>query len=155
MMKLLILALTVALASAFVANKPRSAKGTSQLFISKKAIQMIEEQWYRQQHMEEIRAKEAQQVATYVDKPLPQGYNDNFIAKGFEERARIMAREYPDIYCKHKCLSSGNCEAFEDAFHMDSLQAMQFCKDCVLSDGEEPCDVPEQMLDEGFQNLAP
>jgi hypothetical protein len=45
-------------------------------------------------------------------------------------------------------------------FDMDPSEVMKFCTECVLSDGEEPCDVPESMFgggsdDDGGGGLRP
>lgn len=32
--------------------------------------------------------------------------------------------------------------AWQDMFDMDPKEVMSFCTDCVLSEDEEPCDVP-------------
>ena len=32
---------------------------------------------------------------------------------------------------------------------MSAQQVVEFCNDCVISDGEEPCDIPEAFYDDG------
>jgi hypothetical protein len=32
---------------------------------------------------------------------------------------------------------------------MSAQQVIEFCNDCVISDGEEPCSIPEAFYDDG------
>mmetsp|Transcript_33277 Transcript_33277/g.56570 ORF Transcript_33277/g.56570 Transcript_33277/m.56570 type:complete len:197 (+) Transcript_33277:143-733(+) len=57
-----------------------------------------------------------------------------------------MASDDPRRYCADRCVSTGNCDVFEDMFEMGPSEVMEFCTDCVLSEDEEPCDVPESFL---------
>ena len=34
------------------------------------------------------------------------------------------------------------------SFHLSATEVVEFCKDCVLGDGEEPCDIPDAFYDE-------
>jgi len=56
-----------------------------------------------------------------------------------------LAQTNPEAYCKDRCVAVGECEVFEDFYHLSPEQVMSFCKDCILSDSDEPCDVPEFM----------
>lgn len=49
----------------------------------------------------------------------------------------------PMRYCADRCVSTGNCDVFEDMFNMDPREVVEFCSECVLSEDEEPCDIPE------------
>jgi hypothetical protein len=79
----------------------------------------------------------------------------------------LQAQTNPEAYCRDRCVAVGECEVFEDlyvvqygrpycfivvthfvlnilhSYHMTPEQVMSFCKDCVLSDDDEPCDIPE------------
>lgn len=66
-----------------------------------------------------------------------------------------MARKSPERYCADRCVSTGHCDVFEDILEMDAMEVMKFCTDCVLSEEEEPCDIPEKMLDDSFLSLKP
>lgn len=59
-----------------------------------------------------------------------------------------MANDDPMRYCADRCVSTGNCDVFEDMFDMDPREVIKFCKECVLSEDEEPCDVPDAFLDD-------
>ena len=62
-----------------------------------------------------------------------------------------MAFNDPMRYCADRCVSTGNCDVFEDVYDMSPRQVIAFCEECVLSEEEEPCDVPESM----FEGLEP
>lgn len=58
-----------------------------------------------------------------------------------------MALRDPQRYCADRCITTGNCDVFEDAFNLSPREVIQFCKECVLSEDEDPCDIPD-----GFYN---
>lgn len=58
-----------------------------------------------------------------------------------------MARDDPMRYCADRCVATGHCEVWEDMFEMGPKEVQEFCLDCVLSDDEEPCVVPEKFLE--------
>lgn len=70
-----------------------------------------------------------------------------------------LAEKNPESYCADRCLSTGNCEVFEDFFELSALEVVKFCTDCVLSEDDEPCDIPEAALEkyteEGLNGLRP
>lgn len=64
-----------------------------------------------------------------------------------------LARNSPQKYCADRCVSTGHCDVFEDMLEMDAMEVLKFCKDCVLSEEEEPCDIPEKLFEDDFTNL--
>ena len=62
-------------------------------------------------------------------------------------RDRRLAREDPRRYCADRCVATGNCDVYEDVLHLSPEEVLQFCTDCVMADGEEPCDIPEGFYD--------
>jgi len=91
---------------------------------------------------------------------LPQEFDApdySFLDDGSNEiqlrKDKRLAETNPQAYCADRCVSTGECEIFEDMFEMSPEEVMEFCKGCVLSDGEEPCDIPEAMFND--QNLKP
>ncbi len=48
-----------------------------------------------------------------------------------------MAHDDPQRYCADRCVSTGNCDVFEDLYSLTPQEVLSFCKDCVLSDEEE------------------
>lgn len=59
-----------------------------------------------------------------------------------------MAEDDPMRYCADRCVTTGNCDVFEDMFEMDPMEVVKFCKECVLSEEEEPCDVPVNLFED-------
>lgn len=98
----------------------------------------------RLQHKKEITA----QVEAKLEKAkqelqiLPENYeynedfedSSNFIIKRKDQR---MAKDDPQRYCADRCVSTGNCDVFEDLYQMSAIEVMEFCTDCVLSEEEE------------------
>lgn len=62
-----------------------------------------------------------------------------------------MAWKNPQRYCADRCITTGNCDIYEDFFELDPHEVIKFCTECVLSEDEEPCEVPEGFYD----NLRP
>mmetsp|Transcript_39450 Transcript_39450/g.118447 ORF Transcript_39450/g.118447 Transcript_39450/m.118447 type:complete len:115 (+) Transcript_39450:802-1146(+) len=58
-----------------------------------------------------------------------------------------LAKNDPQRYCADRCVATGNCDVYEDIYKMSPQQVVSFCEECVLSDEEEPCDVPEAMFE--------
>ena len=50
---------------------------------------------------------------------------------------RLLADRSPQAYCADRCVATGNCEVYEDMFHLSPSQVVAFCEECVLSDDEE------------------
>jgi hypothetical protein len=63
-----------------------------------------------------------------------------------------MAEDDPMRYCADRCVTTGNCDVFEDMFDMDPTEVITFCKECVLSEEEEPCDVPVNLFEDDNDN---
>jgi hypothetical protein len=86
---------------------------------------------------------------------LPEGFDFNSVVEYADAAKKIqmrkdkrMARDDPMRYCADRCVATGFCEVFEDMFEMGPKEVREFCLECVLSDGEEPCDLPEKFLDD-------
>ena len=58
-----------------------------------------------------------------------------------------LANEDPSTYCADRCVSTGHCDVYEDFFEMKPQDVVKFCVECVLSEEEEPCDVPDGFYD--------
>ncbi|KAL7513482.1 hypothetical protein ACHAXN_010703 [Cyclotella atomus] len=64
------------------------------------------------------------------------------VSKVQRRKDEKMANDDPARYCADRCVSTGNCDVFEDMFELDPSEVIKFCKECVLSEDEEPCDIP-------------
>lgn len=110
------------------------------------------------------RQKEAEKRKKWakMEPSLPQGFDFNNIneyqptsdaSKKIQMRKdRRMARDDPMRYCADRCVSTGNCQVWEDMFDLSAKEVMKFCEECVLSEEEEPCDVPEKFLENAGKN---
>ncbi|KAL3808868.1 hypothetical protein ACHAXA_004155 [Cyclostephanos tholiformis] len=71
---------------------------------------------------------------------------DRSISMPLRRKDERLAKSDPMGYCADRCVTTGNCDVFEDMFDMDPKEVIKFCTECVLSDDEMPCDVPEGMF---------
>jgi hypothetical protein len=101
----------------------------------------------KHEYEEQLQAK----TKSFVDEMLPANYEVN---EDFETTTDVLhhrdvnlAEKSPERYCADRCVATGNCDVFEDMYHLSPKEVMAFCKDCVLSEEEEPCDVPDAMFD--------
>lgn len=59
-----------------------------------------------------------------------------------------LAFNDPQRYCADRCISTGNCDIFEDFYDMSPEQVIAFCTECVLSESEDgECEIPEGFYD--------
>lgn len=58
-----------------------------------------------------------------------------------------MAMNDPQRYSADRCITTGNCDIYEDYYGLSAHEVIQFCAECVLSEEEEPCDIPERFHD--------
>jgi hypothetical protein len=137
---LMIVALVGGTTHAFVVRKhnenrsPSIATGTAtatttQIYLEDRIARMIDQEYYREQHPSEYESQWMKQnrdsilhgmhdvvydssvdsyTVTHVDSPEQE----------FRERARdrMMASQNPERYCADRCLSTGNCDIFEDLY---------------------------------------
>ncbi len=96
-----------------------------------------------------------------IEPVLPTVYDaDNFaelngVNSIQRHRDTRLALDNPERYCADRCVSTGHCDVYEDILEMDAKEVMKFCTDCVLSEEEEPCDIPEKLLDESVFSIHP
>ena len=99
--------------------------------------------------------KEMKEFAT-----LPQGYDFNSVSDLNDDgviemrRDKRMAKRNPEKYCADRCVATGHCDVFEDMFEMGPEEVLKFCTECVLSEDEEPCDIPEVMFDTDYPDFS-
>lgn len=59
-----------------------------------------------------------------------------------------MATNDPVRYCADRCVATGNCDVFEDFFHLSPEEVLSFCEECVLSE-EGECTLPHDFYEVG------
>lgn len=129
------------------------------LFLEDWVADMIDGELYRQNHKGEYEEQWMAKNKNAILHSLNQGasregqFADGALMMDPVEDYRMrrkdvkMAMTAPEKYCADRCLATGNCDVYEDFFDMSPQRVMEFCEECVLSDGEEPCDVPDAFYD--------
>jgi len=147
----------------FSVIRPTSVRPATSLRLEDGVAEMIDMELLRLQNREEYNKKIAAKIQKDIEAAAgPAGivpdtfaYNSSghaYNELGMDENAVEMRRDSrllhknPQQYCADRCVSTGHCEVLEDMLSMDAMEVMEFCTDCVLSEKEEPCDIPEQML---------
>ena len=174
------LTLFVGSTTAFCPPRPSSFSTTStKLFLEQDIADMIDKEFSRQQHKKEFEAqwmhknREAM-LHSYHRHSMPDVEQDNYQFHVLEaaddhddlvsmrqyHKDKILAQEHPEIYCADRCIATGHCDVYEDIFDFDPAQVLEFCQDCVLSDKEEPCELPPSFLpqdddDDSVSKLSP
>jgi len=138
-------------------------KQPTRLFLEDWVADMIDGELYRQGHKQEFENEwmeknrgaimsRLQQAGGLAGVAGQEGGATNLMMDAEEDyRTRRkdvkMALSDPQKYCADRCLTTGNCDVYEDFFEMTPEKVMEFCEECVLSEGEEPCDVPDAFYD--------
>ena len=127
------------------------------LHLNPDIAKFIDHELYRQQHKEDyekewmqknraailhqlLRTTEAEETSTTSD--------DMFRDLRQYHKDVKMAQDDPRRYCIDRCLSTGNCDVYQDFFEFTPAQVVQFCQECVVADEEqEECEIPEHFYD--------
>lgn len=113
----------------------------------------IDKQLWRQNHKSEVEAEWRQRQAAVLEKELPSGFEfddhmmEDIVSPRESRKDKLLAKKNPAAYCADRCLATGNCDVFEDILELSAMEVLAFCSDCVLGEGEEPCNVPEAAFD--------
>ena len=118
----------------------------------------------RLQHIDQWRSHQTDKLNKFVEPTLPPGFDFNSptdlpgqtanAASNIQARKdRRMARDDPARYCADRCVATGNCQVWEDMFNMAAKEVQTFCKECVLSEDEEPCVVPDVFMENAGKNV--
>ena len=98
----------------------------------------------RLQHKQEIKAqiqaKIEQEKAEMQLLPANYEFNEDFETSTdsiVSRKDRKMAMSDPQRYCADRCVTTGNCDVYEDLYQMSATEVMEFCTECVLSEEEE------------------
>mmetsp|Transcript_17534 Transcript_17534/g.27499 ORF Transcript_17534/g.27499 Transcript_17534/m.27499 type:complete len:171 (+) Transcript_17534:119-631(+) len=159
----ILLAAVVATASAF-APAVTTSRISSELHLENHIADMIDNEVDRLRNIGLWHQKEAEKHKKWkeMEPSLPKGFDFNSVdefqptsdaSKKIQMRKdRRMARDDPMRYCADRCVSTGNCQVWEDMFELSAKEVMTFCEECVLSEEEEPCDVPEKFIENAGKN---
>mmetsp|Transcript_28074 Transcript_28074/g.43677 ORF Transcript_28074/g.43677 Transcript_28074/m.43677 type:complete len:178 (+) Transcript_28074:58-591(+) len=153
----------VAIEAAFGAQSLQNRK-VSALYLDPKIAEMLDEKYHMMTHPEAALAKEREfqrRNAQYKPDDLPSSFDGEVGLDMMSETSprqlrkdKKMAKEDPQAYCAERCVSTGNCEVYEDVFDFSPEEVMSFCTDCVLSEKEDPCELPPENMDAFFESLS-
>ncbi|KAL7559562.1 hypothetical protein ACA910_009962 [Epithemia clementina (nom. ined.)] len=130
---------------------------TTTLFLEQDIADMIDRELFRQRHKKEFDAWWMKQhketlLRTSTSSSTTKAKDDLSNSLLLDDDARqsmrqykkdqLLASQHPEQYCADRCLATGHCDVYEDIFDLTPQQVLDFCQDCVLSDGEEPCELP-------------
>jgi hypothetical protein len=150
--KLASLVVILAVSDAFMMPS-RQCRPTSKLFLEDHIADMIDKELERLAHKQEADRAWQQKNEAVIEHDLPQGFDFDEAATAVMERRQKkkdtrMAKDDPRMYCADRCIATGNCDVFEDIFDFTAQQVVEFCEECVISDDEAPCVVPEALFDD-------
>lgn len=117
---LVIASLLTSWGNAFVVRQPQSYK--TQLYLEDEIADMIDRELWRQGHKKEyeiewMEKNRAAVVQSFDDSNISM-FNDDNEAKDFRQRVKDekMAQKNPQRYCADRCISTGNCDVYEDMY---------------------------------------
>eukprot|EP00558_Chaetoceros_sp_UNC1202_P007175 CAMPEP_0197246624 /NCGR_PEP_ID=MMETSP1429-20130617/18391_1 /TAXON_ID=49237 /ORGANISM="Chaetoceros sp., Strain UNC1202" /LENGTH=170 /DNA_ID=CAMNT_0042707329 /DNA_START=70 /DNA_END=582 /DNA_ORIENTATION=+ len=157
--------------SSFTINPDNHVRASTKLFLKDRIAEMIDLELLRLQNKAEDQKQWMEKNKQVLEQTLPEAFSFNadegeLVGIGLgvnleEEENTIQHRKdirlvqrNPQKYCADRCVSTGHCDILEDMFEMDPREVIKFCTDCVLSDEEEPCDIPETLLSGDFPDLS-
>mmetsp|Transcript_6166 Transcript_6166/g.15752 ORF Transcript_6166/g.15752 Transcript_6166/m.15752 type:complete len:190 (+) Transcript_6166:253-822(+) len=149
---------------AFVPRQPTTTTTTTttRLYLEDRIARLIDEELYRQQHhddferdwMEQNREVMLHTLHAHDHEPNFLETDDMTMMRQYR-KDRALADRDPQRYCADRCVSTGNCDVYEDLFSLTPQQVLEFCEECVLSEDEDAiCNVPEAFFDEDPERAA-
>lgn len=159
---IIVFAAALSSVSSFVNPATTSSRVTTHLNLENHIADMIDGEVNRLQNIVGWRREQAQKLKEGQEPSIPAGFDFNSVndftpntgaAQKIQMRKdKRMARDDPARYCADRCVATGNCEIWEDMFEMAADEVQAFCTGCVLSEEEEPCDVPEKFMEDAGKN---
>lgn len=154
-----ILALGLAATSNAFVVTPAATRTDTRLFLEDRIADLIDRELYRQSHKKDFEREWMEKNRGAVLHTLGGGYgsDDHETMMNFDENAEKfrqhkkdlkLAAVDPERYCADRCVSTGNCDIFEDFYHLSPEQVLGFCEECVLSE-EGDCDLPQDFYEVG------
>ena len=148
--------LLAAVANAFVGPSVAFRKPT-RVYLEDWVADMIDHELYRQGHKKEFEQewmeKNRGAVMHQLSKddettPFMEDEQENFRQTLKDKK---LAKSDPQRYCADRCITTGNCDVYEDIFEFSPEEVLEFCSDCVLATDEEgdadDCAIPDAFYD--------
>lgn len=139
-----------------MANSARRVQ--TELYLKDSVAQMIDNELVRLASKEETEKAFLEKNKKVMENILPADFELEFTDNDVmieQRKDKKMAYSNPERYCADRCVSTGNCDVYEDMYQLSPQEVMKFCTDCVLSEEDEPCDVPDAMFDGENYSLRP
>uniref|UniRef100_A0A7S1G0I8 Apple domain-containing protein n=2 Tax=Corethron hystrix TaxID=216773 RepID=A0A7S1G0I8_9STRA len=146
----------------FVSTRSCLVKSSTTLGISKELAKKLDENYYYQEHKKEIDEDFQNRILGYLDTHLPLGLDAvdldaDTITPTQRVRDTKLAMKDMSRYCRDRCLATGFCDVFEEAYDYSQEEARAFCTECVVAvdeDGDEHlCDLPEGSIEQYYEDL--
>mmetsp|Transcript_52096 Transcript_52096/g.79107 ORF Transcript_52096/g.79107 Transcript_52096/m.79107 type:complete len:160 (-) Transcript_52096:230-709(-) len=136
-------------ADAFTVGRLSQRPSTTTLFLEDWVANLIDEELYRQSHKKDFENEwmEKNRAAVFSRMETDFMFEPDKTEFVMHKRDEKMAKEDPQKYCADRCVTTGNCDIYEDYFEMSPQEVIKFCTECVLSEEEEECDIPDGFYD--------
>ena len=130
-------------------NRPTTRHKTTSttLYLEDDIAKMIDNEMLRL-YQKHIDSNDPTTTTTTAVPGFTTGVDRSISSSPLRRKDEKLANDDPMRYCADRCVSTGNCDVFEDMFGLGPEEVMKFCKECVLSVEEEPCDVPVSWWEE-------
>lgn len=132
---------------------------STKLYLEDHIAEMIDTNHHRKFHKEALDQRRQENNSRVKEPVTPLEYeftsdelSDNMVEM---RRDQMLANKDPQKYCADRCVSTGHCDVYEDLFDFSAEEVMAFCTDCVLSEEDEPCDMPEGFLEKNMNVVKP
>ena len=120
---LLLAAAAISASHAFVVMTPAVRPQSTRIFLEDDIADMIDRELYRQQHLKDFENEWMEKNKAAVLQKLN---SDDYMMSMDEEelrenfrqmqRDKRLAKKDPEAYCAERCITTGNCEVYEDMY---------------------------------------
>mmetsp|Transcript_9212 Transcript_9212/g.10739 ORF Transcript_9212/g.10739 Transcript_9212/m.10739 type:complete len:165 (-) Transcript_9212:272-766(-) len=145
--------------ASFSINHQIGSRLSTKLYLEDHIAEMIDTNHHRLFHKEALEQRRQENNSRVKEPVTPLDYeftSDELSDNAVEmRRDQMLANKDPQKYCADRCVSTGHCDVFEDLFDFSAEEVMAFCTDCVLSEEDEPCDMPEGFLEKNMNVVKP
>lgn len=135
-----------------ISNQKIKKRSNTVLYIEDWVADMIDSELFRLNHKEEFDRQLGEQnrkvIMNQVNKEIENKmmeYNESDFRQKLKDKK--LALRDPQRYCKDRCITTGNCDIYEDFFDFSPQEVIEFCNECVLSEDNETCDIPDAFYD--------
>lgn len=112
---------------------------------------MIDGELYRQAHKKEFENEWMEKNRNAVFSRIESDFvnlDDHKEEFRMHQKDRRLAFKDPEKYCADRCVTTGNCDIFEDFYELSPEDVIKFCTECVLSEDEDgECPIPDGFYD--------